>query len=441
MEFLPTICNATDRALRPPRLTSQAHSNRMLAGRNRPRSPARGLFMANRVALVLIILPFLAGILAAPAWSRGEFVRIGDTVFGKLGPDDPVLEEDKRFYDEFILDCNLGKVVTITLHSNSIDSYLTVTGPDGTEWENDDYSAASGNDSRISILVREPGYYKITCTSYSQETGPYELSVEERIRPTYFGLFIGIENYGSEWVEAPMCDEDAEGMFDAFLVSGLMREEDGIVLTNRDAKLDNLKEALDELNGRMNENDVFIFFFSGHGKQMPIQEGAESQELDGLDECLVLRDWDLTDDELAEMLANVNAGLTVVVLDACNSGGIASDIVNRPGIACFASSEEDILSDYASDFGAGGYLSVFFREAILGYADLDGDRIIMMGELTRFLLHRYYDKIPDAKLAMYGYQELVHLRGLVTQDTILCWWPPEEDRPSDKQNENQDGGD
>jgi len=383
-------------------------------------------------AYLLLIITFLFNSTAAPARADSGRIRPGETVTGRLERSDDRLE-DGCFYDVWTIDCEPGTLITISQSSDDIDCYLIVSGPGGLQWENDDYSAETDLDSRVTILVNERSGYDIIATSYSQETGRYELTVEELARPDYFGLFVGIENYGGDWEDAPLCDHDAEMLYEAFVDSDLMDRSNGVVLTNRDANKSEIEDALDDLNLRLTEDDVFIFFFSGHGNQVKDSVRYGDDELDGLDEALALRGGDLIDDDFADMLSELNAGLIVVVLDACNSGGIARDIVNRNGIVCFASSEEDVLSDFAPELEAGGYLSVFFREAISGAADLDGDGMIMIGELTRFLLRRYYQEGPNPEASCYGYQELVHNRGLVKQDTVFCWWSDRHpERHSDK---------
>ena len=64
---------------------------------------------------------------------------------------------------------------------------------------------------------------------------------------------------------------------------------------------------------------------------------------------------------------------------------------------------------------------MFFREAIQGKADLDGDGITMGGELIGYIEKRYNDAIPTPSVATYGYQEFVHDRGVVPQDALFFW--------------------
>ena len=376
--------------------------------------------MLKRTTILLVTLILMGFAFTLPAFAQ-ETVQPGDNITGELERSDEQLS-DGCYYDEYRIDCEVGALLTITQSSEDIDSYLIVKGPHNRQWENDDYTSIN-LDSRLSILINERGNYSICCSSYSRERGEYELSIEQRQPPRFFGIFVGIENYPKEIPDAPLCDRDAEAMYNAFIDSGLMERTDGVVLTNENAKLRQLQRAFENVKAEAGPDDIFFFFFSGHGDQVEA-DSSDTAEIDGLDECLCLRDTDLTDNDFADLLDGMDAGLSVIVLDACNSGGLARDVVDEPGRVLYASSEEDSTSDFAPQLDAGGYLSVFFREAIEGDADLDGDGMIMMGELTRFLEMRYYEEVPDPSNAVYGYQELVHERGLAPQDTIFCWFDP-----------------
>ncbi len=380
-----------------------------------------GIYMSKKALIFLFVIPILFSAIALPAAADTGRISPGESMDGELRRGDSTLDDD-CYYDTYILECDQGTLLRITQTSDEIDSYLMVVSPRGTQWDNDDYSFETGFDSRLTILTSERGDYEINCSSYSPESGDYTLIVEEIPAPGDYGIFIGIENYGSEFEDAPRCDDDAVDLYDSFVESGLMDRDNGIVITNRDAELDQVEDAFREMEDMAGPDDVFVFFFSGHGTQVECDVRNRDGEMDDLDEAIALLDVDLTDNQLADLLGDLDAKLKVVVLDACNSGGVARDVVNGPGIVCYASSEEDVLSDFAPELRAGGYLSVFFREAIEGEGDLDGDGIIMIGELSHYLLRRYYQEIEDPYSATDGYQELVHERGLVKQDEIFVWW-------------------
>lgn len=70
---------------------------------------------------------------------------------------------------------------------------------------------------------------------------------------------------------------------------------------------------------RLEEDDLFLLTYAGHGSQMPDMNGDEEE--DGQDETWCLFDRELVDDELCEQLATFRAGVRVLVLvDSCHSG-------------------------------------------------------------------------------------------------------------------------
>ena len=83
------------------------------------------------------------------------------------------------------------------------------------------------------------------------------------------------------------------------------------------------KELIDCM--ALNEDDEFIFYFSGHGSTTKDLNGDEKDENgdDKQDEVLVLSNgkWDerFLDDELNELLNNIKAR-KLIILDACHSG-------------------------------------------------------------------------------------------------------------------------
>lgn len=111
------------------------------------------------------------------------------------------------------------------------------------------------------------------------------------------------------------------------------------VLINEQATRDNIIRALENLIQGTKEGDIAVFYFSGHGAQVPDQNGDEE---DGMDEALVAYDVLpegaknpieaklILDDELGEMLRKLKGGKVVVIVDACYSGTMTRGIGGVP---------------------------------------------------------------------------------------------------------------
>jgi len=372
--------------------------------------------------ILISLVTLLICLANSSVWANTGTVSPGDTVNGTLEEWDGKLADD-CYYDSWTISCEKGELLTVIESSGKIDPYLIIYSPDGeSQWTNDDYSYETMPDARIDVPINISGEYEIVCTSYEPQTGTYELTVDLRQKPRYFGIFIGMDDYGWAYENAPKCDEDAHYMYRTFIDAGLMDPKDGIELLNHRSRRIDLENAFNEIRSKIGPDDIFIFFFSGHGDRVPVSTRDSGVDIDGYDEVISLRDVDLPDNDLRSMLDGLGAGLTMVVIDSCHSGGFAADLRSLPNTVFYGASEEDVVSAFAEELGAGGYLSLFFREAIDGDADLDGDGVLLIGELTHFLKQRLYEEweVPDN--SMWGFQELVSERGTVGQDEIFCWF-------------------
>jgi hypothetical protein len=90
------------------------------------------------------------------------------------------------------------------------------------------------------------------------------------------------------------------------------------ILKTEDATGDAIIQQLEKAAKRVQPDDVFLFYFSGHGGQQPDHSG---DELDGQDETLVAYDREVIDDELNEVWLKFKTGARLLMLsDSCNSG-------------------------------------------------------------------------------------------------------------------------
>jgi len=350
----------------------------------------------------------------------------GDEVAGSLASGDGQLDSGE-FVDVYTRTFTAGSPVQIRLTSSAVDPYLIVTSPSGHQMDNDDLDTSTRN-AGIDLPAAEAGTYRISVTSYRPgETGAYALTFGAG-QPVpspggdggnVYGLFAGISDYPDGVGDLPECANDAIKLAEALRTRGLLDASRQVVLTDAQATRANVRSALQRFSGQMGPDDVFVFFYSGHGGQAQRGASSDPREVDRTDEFLVLHDGQLMDDELARLFQPVNAGIAVAAIDACNSGGFAKDLITRPGRVGLFSSEEDVLSAVASQFQAGGYLSHFLRTAVSGQADASPrDQVLTVGELTHFLYTQFGRHATDVELQG-AYQHLVIDRGAVRVDQVL----------------------
>lgn len=377
---------------------------------------------------------------APPAASSGGTgalaLRSGQAASGQLARGDNAFD-DGRLYDLYSFSGRRGQNLNLEVTSSAFDTYLVLLTPSGEMIEDDDGVAGSTN-SRLAGGLPEDGDYLVAITSYSSgQGGAYRVNFSlggsaQATAPAgqrqaaasgqggrVFLLSVGISDYAGFSSNLAYTAEDAQNLYTALRASGSLAEG-SVVLTDAQATMANVRAAFQRIASQLGPNDLFFFFYSGHGGQQPA--GANSNELDGREEFLVLRDGYLTDDEVGRMFAGLRSRLSIIALDACFSGGFARDVVTNPRIMGLFSSDEDLTSAVAGKFQAGGYLSHFLRTGLHGEADENSDGIITAGELHSYLWRRFAAEQNIGARSMDGernYQRLVVERGGVKVDDMV----------------------
>lgn len=369
---------------------------------------------------------------ARPA--RGGEVTLGEAVSGALAGGDDTLNSGE-YVDRYRFSGQRGQRVAVDLTSSAFDAYTMVITPSGEQFDNDD--GEDGTNSRQELVLPEDGDYEVQVTSYRPgETGSYRFSVEAGREPPrqavvpggprVFALMVGVSDYEGDINDLAFTDEDARKLAEVLRRDGSLNDA-SIVLTNADATVDGVRDAFARVAAEAGPDDLFLFFFSGHGDQQPT--AVSGLEPDGKAETLSLFDGDIDDTELASLFASLDTRLALLVVDACFSGGFARNVVDRPGVMGVFSSEEDLTSAVAGKFQAGGYLSHFVRAGMSGEADSDGDRLVTAGELATYLRRQFRVEVEDVQATTQegqrNYQNLVIDRGGVQVDDVIVRLPVE----------------
>lgn len=360
-------------------------------------------------------------------------IQFGSTVSGRLAQGDARLASGE-FSDRYRFTARRGQRVRIDLDGGKFDAYLILRHPDGTQQDNDDIAAAPGQeastDSRIDEVLAEDGEYVVTVTSYRPgEIGDYRLTVgpspglprQNAVQggARVVALLVGVSDYGGRTSNLPNTDTDARQLYESLRAHGLLHPA-SMVLTNSQATTKGVAAAFARAAAAAGPNDLFLFFFSGHGNQIDVPVSAA--ELDGRSETIELYDAAMTDADLAPLFDSVHARMEMVVLDSCFSGGFRN-LIDRPNVMGLFSSEEDLTSLVASQFKSGGYLAYFLREGLTGDADINGDRLVTTGELATYVRRgfRHEGEIPaDTREGESGFQNLLVERGgLNVEDVVV----------------------
>ncbi len=147
----------------------------------------------------------------------------------------------------------------------------------------------------------------------------------------FWAITVGVSNY-QQISDLDFCHSDAEELAAAL---GPAWGEDHIqLLTNSDASKDNIGEAITGwLAPREDENDVVLFFFSGHGGP---------NFLCPYDSLIYSYANDVFTSELNSWLEVLDSQNIIVIIDTCMSGSFVRDAAGRGWVvlsACGANEE------------------------------------------------------------------------------------------------------
>ena len=150
-----------------------------------------------------------------------------------------------------------------------------------------------------------------------------------------YALLVGINNYKSDEIRCLKgCINDIHAMADHLLTQVGSNANINIKkLIDREATRQAIINGFEEYLCQANNNDIALFYFSGHGSQEPVPPPLRDIEPNGLIETLVCWDsrtensWDLADKELAVLIHRVaqKNPQIIVILDCCHSGGAWRD--------------------------------------------------------------------------------------------------------------------
>lgn len=222
-----------------------------------------------------------------------------------------------------------------------------------------------------------------------------------------YALIIGISRYRNSNT-IPNLDYahvDARSIYD-FLqqpVAGGFSPDNMLLLSNENATLASIRQALTNFVARASTNDLLLIFFAGHGA--PDRFAPENLYVIAHDTHV--DDMPKTALAMPELLRyveqNIKSKRVVLLMDACHSAGLSSggtrDLANNlsnlylekllyqeEGRAIITSSDVNERSHESKKWGNGhGVFTYYVLEGLKGGADTNQDRFVSVGELFRYV--------------------------------------------------------
>lgn len=150
---------------------------------------------------------------------------------------------------------------------------------------------------------------------------------------TLYALLVGINEYPSAPLKGSINDIHALA---EYLQNQITPEPKIKILTNKQATRQAIINEFRNHLGQAKDNDIVLFYYSGHGSQEEASEEFQESTINQRHETLVCWDsrqeggLDLADKELCKLINEVsfNNPHIVVILDCCHSGGLTRNQQN-----------------------------------------------------------------------------------------------------------------
>ena len=242
--------------------------------------------------------------------------------------------------------------------------------------------------------------------------------------PYAYGILVGTNVGGAGQQTLRYAEDDARKMADVLRQLGRYGQADLRVMVRPDAA--RLLATIDDVAARMRahqakgEQAVLVFYYSGHARAGSFSLGGE----------------ELAVTTLREKLRQIPSTLTLVVLDACQSGQFARikgveaaadfsyNSVSRlttKGIAVMASSTAQELSQESDELHS-SYFTHHLIVALRGAADADGDGRVSLDEAYRYAYRRTLASTSETQV---GGQHVTLETDLAGQGDVPVTYPAE----------------
>jgi hypothetical protein len=154
-----------------------------------------------------------------------------------------------------------------------------------------------------------------------------------------YALLVAIDKYPEGIRSLAGCVNDAGVMEDLLTTRFGVKAEKLVRLNNEEAKRDRVIQTFREHLGQAGKEDIVLFFYAGHGSQVPTGGLFEEIEPDGMNESIVCYDsrllgaYDLVDKDIATLIGELTAkGVHVTtIFDSCHSGSVTRDLEDVAG--------------------------------------------------------------------------------------------------------------
>ncbi len=226
-------------------------------------------------------------------------------------------------------------------------------------------------------------------------------------------LAVGINQYKNPRMTLNYARPDAQSFIEVMEKKGtLFKNVELHTLYDQEASRANILKKLDELSAIIHPEDVFMFYYAGHGSMVDNQFFFIPTESLRLYDAGSLKTEAIEATVLQDKLKNIKALKQLIIMDACQSGGSVELLATRgaseekaiaqlsrsAGIHVMASAGSDQFATEFAELGHG-----LFTYLLLKALQGDADGAPKDGKVTIYELKSYLDdQVPEMTRKMKG---------------------------------------
>lgn len=231
-------------------------------------------------------------------------------------------------------------------------------------------------------------------------------------KPSLHALVIGVNEYRDSNLRLKYAVPDAAAIANAFMTKkgSLYQSVNVVSLLDQKANKADIEKAFKDLAAKVQPDDVFVFYLSGHGTQ---EDGdyyyipVDFQNV-GSD---AVRKYAVSKQFLLDNFYSIKAGKSLIMLDTCNSGSfIAEGYSSSDGGAARLSKDagQAIISAATSEqyamegYEGHGIFTYVVLDALNGKADRDKDGFVTLRELCDYI----EDTVPELSYSKWAYRQI-----------------------------------
>jgi len=216
-----------------------------------------------------------------------------------------------------------------------------------------------------------------------------------------WGLFIGINEYTDNGISnLTVCKEDIYNFYTLLTNHNFEKDKIKTLISNPSDSVfgspsrANILSGLNSLSDSAGENDLLLFYFSGHG--LLYKESAYLLPCDTRTNSII--DTAITIDKVKKIIKKSAAKAKVIIFDACHSGLFMGKSTNKmpqeflinvfeeaEGLAILSSCKQDEVSWEWQDKKMSVF-TYFLLEGLQGKADFEEKGFITLSDINRYLV-------------------------------------------------------